>query len=682
MHRKLVTLLTLFMYAFSADAQLPVCSGPGSGLIYFIGGTTLYNLDPTQPLSGTNPVANTIPLPPGAIGIAVSNNINGPGPSPTFYVVAGTTYFYYDGTAWVNTNHTSGAVNPGGGGNVLYSLEGSSGQVYKYDGTGNATLLTTIADFKGGGPYDCICDCHGNFYILRTSTSPDTQYLRKYNPSGVLIQSWSVTGAPSSSSGGGMAIIGSKVYFINGSGYWEGTISGSTLNFTQLAPTISQSPIDFSSCALGGIGSGGKADASAEALYFCDTSETRTITSLSDSAGDIVTWAVATGKVSLSSTSGKQISVSAKSNGSIILTVADTAECGNLKTDTIEVYIAKATVDAGTGDTILGCHEFMDTLSAKVTDTTAGMGYTISWQPADKIISGGNTTKPVVKFTGPTEFIITVAGPADKGGCTFRDTVLRNIDEQVIAVISVDDTLICTDDTASLNASRSEVSPYGSDVKYRWDFGDGETAFDNYVQHNYPKEATYTVRLVVTDSTGCADTTFAEMDIRQPPYINLGNDTAVCDGIRITLPTMPNTQVNVDTYAWWDGTDVLSKVVAGRGKYILTVKNICGHFTDTLELLTKDCYVWFPSAFSPNGDGQNDIARARGKHLTDISHFEMVIVNRYGEQVYKTSDVFEGWDGMHKGMAAQMGTYYYFIRYQLNGAEESVLLKGDLALVR
>ena len=187
-------ILAFILISCSAIAQPPCQNGP-DGLIYIQGGT-IQNYNPALPISATNPVLNTIPNFGG--GLAVANNLNGPGPSPTFYTASGGNWFYWNGAAWTNTGHSAGgpgAVNSGGGGNFIYNLIGASGQVWQYDGTGPSTLLVTVPGFTGGGPYDLVGDCDGGFYILRTlNTGTPAPFLRKYRSTGALVQSWTATG--------------------------------------------------------------------------------------------------------------------------------------------------------------------------------------------------------------------------------------------------------------------------------------------------------------------------------------------------------------------------------------------------------------------------------------------------------------------------------------------------------
>ena len=78
-------------------------------------------------------------------------------------------------------------------------------------------------------------------------------------------------------------------------------------------------------------------------------------------------------------------------------------------------------------------------------------------------------------------------------------------------------------------------------------------------------------------------------------------------------------------------------------------------------------WVFIPSGFSPNGDGLNDVFLVEGAR-TNVD-FEMQIVNRWGELLYATSNIFVGWDGTINGGLAPTDTYFYFIRIADNSFE-------------
>ena len=238
-----------FVLQFSLlhKAQTPSCPSP---FVYMDGPGGIHAYNPTQPLSATNP--SPIGIPNGGGGLTLMPNINGGTLSPTFYSVIGSGYSYWDGTAGVATGHGTGgggAVNLGGCGSKIYNLVGASGQIWVYDGTATGTLLTTIAGFNGGGPYDLVTDCNCNFYVLNTTTP--NQNLTLYGQNGAVQCSYSLSGMPNTTAGGGFAIIGNTIVVKNNitNGFFVGTISGSMVTFTNIVG-FNLSPGDFASCPV------------------------------------------------------------------------------------------------------------------------------------------------------------------------------------------------------------------------------------------------------------------------------------------------------------------------------------------------------------------------------------------------------------------------------------------------
>ena len=87
-----------------------------------------------------------------------------------------------------------------------------------------------------------------------------------------------------------------------------------------------------------------------------------------------------------------------------------------------------------------------------------------------------------------------------------------------------------------------------------------------------------------------------------------------------------------------------------------------------------------PTAFSPNGDGLNDIFR-----IVDADNFEdieMTVYDRWGEKIHYGVDADHGWDGVYKGKDQPIATYVYVIRATSihNGVEYK--LEGNFTLIR
>jgi gliding motility-associated-like protein len=225
-------------------SQAPSCP---SSQVYIHSGSSIYQ----QSLPGNGPsslVLNNMPA--GSGGLAVGPNLGFPAPNPTYWTTSNNMYWYWNGTGWTNTTHNVGntaAVNIGVGGGFMYNLVGGTGQIYVYNGTGNGTLLTTIAGFNGGGPYDVVVDNAGNFFLLKNS---NPQSLSMYSPSGALLCSWTLANNPTSTAGGGFAIIGNTVYYNTSSFYAGNIIPGSSVITFSPQGSISPSPSDFASCPI------------------------------------------------------------------------------------------------------------------------------------------------------------------------------------------------------------------------------------------------------------------------------------------------------------------------------------------------------------------------------------------------------------------------------------------------
>lgn len=88
----------------------------------------------------------------------------------------------------------------------------------------------------------------------------------------------------------------------------------------------------------------------------------------------------------------------------------------------------------------------------------------------------------------------------------------------------------------------------------------------------------------------------------------------------------------------------------------------------------------FPNAFSPNGDGMNDIYRAKTDYQS-IVEFKAVIYNRWGQKLYEWNNPDGGWDGTYKGNPVKQGVYY--VQVTAKGADgRRFNIKKDVNLLR
>lgn len=112
-----------------------------------------------------------------------------------------------------------------------------------------------------------------------------------------------------------------------------------------------------------------------------------------------------------------------------------------------------------------------------------------------------------------------------------------------------------------------------------------------------------------------------------------------------------------------------------------TVKYEAEYWQDNRFAVTiYESKLEFPNAFSPNGDGINDVYRAKSGYQS-IVEFKAVIINRWGQKLYEWKDLTGGWDGTYKGKDVKTGTYYCIIKAR--GADGRIFdIKKDVNLMR
>jgi gliding motility-associated-like protein len=100
-------------------------------------------------------------------------------------------------------------------------------------------------------------------------------------------------------------------------------------------------------------------------------------------------------------------------------------------------------------------------------------------------------------------------------------------------------------------------------------------------------------------------------------------------------------------------------------------EDYCEAYRLNFQLETKLCFcpLFIPTAFSPNGDGKNEVFGAIGD--CDLSRFNIQIFNRWGEVAFESSEINEHWDGNHNGSLSPTGTYFYRIVYEWSDLNRS-----------
>lgn len=214
-------------------------------------------------------------------------------------------------------------------------------------------------------------------------------------------------------------------------------------------------------------------------------------------------------------------------------------------------------------------------------------------------------------------------------------------------------------------------------VDWEWDFGDGSPLVANNPNpsHIYAKPGTYNVSLVVHSSDPCMDTVIKPITILPKVAVNFGNDITV-KWNETALLDAGNPGAN---YLWSTGQTTRTINVGGEQTVWVVVSNDYCTSTDTIVIHEfPRCIVEAPSAFSPNGDGQNDVLYVYG---SGYDSFEFLVFDRSGELVFKSVNPGDGWDGLFKGQKQGMAVYNYILR-GICADGDRFFKKGNITLLR
>ena len=120
------------------------------------------------------------------------------------------------------------------------------------------------------------------------------------------------------------------------------------------------------------------------------------------------------------------------------------------------------------------------------------------------------------------------------------------------------------------------------------------------------------------------------------------------------------------------------------GNYIIEAQirnELCESVIQQYNITVIDCRIpalYFPNAFTPNSDGRNDIYKPDGTFITD---YVFTIINRWGQVVFTTSNLNQGWDGNFGGDPCPTGVYIYYTEYKdVHGTK--YIKHGDITLFR
>jgi gliding motility-associated-like protein len=194
--------------------------------------------------------------------------------------------------------------------------------------------------------------------------------------------------------------------------------------------------------------------------------------------------------------------------------------------------------------------------------------------------------------------------------------------------------------------------------------------------------------ITVTDANGCSNTTQAT--IQEPSRLQIDQIDFLMDscGSNSSGKLICYASGGTGNYRYVISPGGISQSSStfnnlNIGNYQITVldANACSA-SKNVVIPEKICCeeVFVPNAFSPNNDGRNDEFAIKGANGIELKEF--YIFNRWGQLVFSGQHLEDSWNGHYKGIDAELGTYYYQIKYRCISSNKLYILKGDLILIR
>jgi gliding motility-associated-like protein len=295
--------------------------------------------------------------------------------------------------------------------------------------------------------------------------------------------------------------------------------------------------------------------------------------------------------------------------------------------------------------------------SIEATVSGGNAPYTYQW-------SNGQTTQQIENLS-PGDYSVTIT---DNGGCVFNShTITVQSIDYVPNVTAQITPVICTEK----GSIRLEILNGEGPYSYQWTNG-AITATAAQLEPGI-------YGVTVTDIRGCKAvlTDLEVTESTQTLPVTLGGPKNVCDGESVTL----NPGI-YETYQWSDGSTNSTLVVTEPGSYSVQVTDRNGCSGSASIDVTGNCggHIYFPSAFTPDGDGLNDVFGAAGI-VPGIKKFKLVIFNRWGQKVFESNRIEDKWDGTYKGKIYSTQTFTWYAEYRIDN-NPVMTEKGTLLLIR
>jgi len=394
--------------------------------------------------------------------------------------------------------------------------------------------------------------------------------------------------------------------------------------------------------------------------------------------------------------------------------------CNSLK-DSVKVYVGDTLNATITSEFDIICNSQKNQFIAYPQNgqLNNSIPYHYSWKPQPVVSTSVTGDTVVVQPSSSTVYTLTVYGTCVKHNIVTHGITVNNCIPPIAGFTQSNDTIcvnhcIIFKDTTQLHSTKplfytwvfpggSIIAPAGASIT------GGDTLLyamtDN--QPLKPVKVCYHINsslnnngyypIIETVKNGLNQTSsYTDSIIVYPgPQAHAGPDQTIDQGTTTTLDASQSSgQGQIVTYNWTQSDSSAMSCNSGVScihptvtpslttQFVLTVidRNGCtstDSITVNVDIICKDVYI--ATAFSPNGDGMNDVLHVKSN--CTISQFSFKIFDRWGEKIFESNDLLVGWDGTFRNKLMDSGVFMYTVDGFLSSGTE-VKKKGNVTLIR
>lgn len=343
--------------------------------------------------------------------------------------------------------------------------------------------------------------------------------------------------------------------------------------------------------------------------------------------------------------------------------------------DTVEFTIHPGLINSLTANDLTLCQDQSVTITAETSGGYPGNnGYSYQWS------TGGLAFNTTTTTLSESQYISVTIN--DGCGPSIMDSIFIEVLQPIETVVTTSDTL-CLGEEGFASVA---VTPVGGDYTIQW---------NNTISPTLTAAAGTSWQLVVTDNITSCETTPETVIIPSYPNVNasfITTPNSPCiDFLDASNVNIIDLSQNATTGQWDFGNGSSSPYAPGQslnqnfsspGTYTINLYVMndagCEDTSSYTFCVLPEIPIFVPDIFSPNGDGNNDVLFVRGN---GIARMEFNIYNRWGEEVFVSTDITRGWDGQLRGAPAQSGSYFYTLKIRLSN-NTPLTFQGEVVLIR